>query len=344
MPLSIAELKARLAATKLGNRGTNFIRLEPDIPIIVHILPGNDSLWFRQIGSHWLGKKRVACTNPTQDEDGQCYICSMIEQQKALLAEVKREHENDTGDDALEANQVINATEDNLEKITVRRAFAFNVVIRNKNGLVEEVAKTIEAPWALFQGIYNYFNTALTDYEVDITDPKKSTPFTLSRTGSGKKKTRYSATAAPHSMPIYTGTGAEEKMAELLAKALDLDEQYKFPTQDELVTAWNSYTNANGEEERPAPLPAQKPSMPPSMSRVGAAPTTAKPIPATSIPVSKFNQQRQQRWEQENSEPDHIPGLGPEEDTEETAPNIPSKAEANAASMKLLGRLKKGNK
>lgn len=339
--LSIAELKARLKKEKLGNRTGNFIRLETDKPIVVHVLPRLDSLWFRQIATHWMGTKKIYCANPTQDEEGSCYICDMIKHEEEVLEDAKREHADDNPKEAAEHAAIFAAVEESLDKIKPRRLFAFNVVVRT-DGSAEEIAKTIEAPWNLFQGIYNMFNSAVQDYEVDITDPRSSTPFTLKRTGQGKTGTRYSATAAPKSLPIYSGPKGQPlpedvfqaKIEALLEKALDLDEHYKLPTEQELIAAWKEFCPEEGtdKEPAPAPKPAPKPA-PPSMSRIG------KP-PQQPVVNHKFGPKPEPE-----EEPDELPGLENQNSSTPEPASVPaSKSEANAASLKLLTRLKKGNK
>jgi hypothetical protein len=335
MPLSIEELKAKLASTKIKGRTGNFLRLDTDKPITAYILPGNDTLWFRQVGTHWLDKTRVNCANP--DGEGSCYICDQIKAQKEELAAAIKEHENDTPEEAAENAAIFSAVEESIRKITARRNFAFNILIRG-----EETPKTFEAPWQIFNTIYTMFNSAVNDYAIDITDPQESTPFTFVKTGSGKNGTRYSASPAPRGIPIFTGEGAEAKIEQLLVKMLNLDEHYKYPEKTELVTAWNAYTR--GEESTkpesakasaPTTPPARTapPKSPPSMSRIGGKPVTAKP-PVAPVTVKPPEPEADP---QDESTAESSNGAEP---TEEPSPaNIPTKTQASAASSKLLGRL-----
>jgi gp32 DNA binding protein like len=338
MPLSIEELKARLAATKIKGQTGNFLRLDTDKPVVVHVLPGNDSLWFRQIGTHWLGKNRINCTNP--DGEGSCYICDMVKQQKEELAEARKEHENDTPEEAAENAGIFNAVEEAIRRISSRRGFAMNVLVRG-----EEIPKTFEAPWMIFNTIYTMFNSAVNDYEIDITDPHESTPFTFLRTGKGKNGTRYSASPAPRGVPLFTGPEAEAKIAHLLNKMLDLDEQYKYPEKTELIAAWNTYTNgeegvkpeakaaaATAPPVRPAP-----PRSPPSMSRIGGKPvTTAKAAAPVKPPEPEPEPEPELGIAAEVNN-----GNGEEDPQEEPAPaSVPTKHQATLASSKLLTRLK----
>jgi hypothetical protein len=366
MPLSIDELKAKLAATKIKGRTGNFLRLDTDKPVVCHILPGNDSLWFRQIGTHWLGKNRINCANP--DGEGSCYICDMVKQQKEELAEAKKEHENDSPEIAAENAGVFNAVEEAIRRISARRAFAFNVLVRG-----EETSKTFEAPWQIFNTIYTMFNSAVNDYEIDITDPHESTSFTLLRTGSGKNGTRYSASPAPRGIPLFTGPEAETKISDLLSKALNLDTHYKYPEKTELVTAWNTYTN--GEESGIKPEPVSKaavpappvrpvpPKTPPSMSRIGGKPVTTTKAAAPAPPLVRQPEPEPESEPEVASDEDpsavadsngngeeveestqffsHLGKTSMEEPQEEPAPqNMPTKQQASAASFKILTRLK----
>jgi hypothetical protein len=355
MPLSIEELKARLAATKIKGQGGNFLRLDPDKPVTVHVLPGNDSLWFRQIGTHWLGKNRINCANPT-GEGAPCYICEQIKAQKEELAAARREHEDDTPEEAAENAVVFNAVEEAIGRISPRRNFAFNVLVRG-----EETPKTIEAPWQIFNAIYTMFNSAVNDYGMDITDPHESTPFTLLRTGSGKNGTRYSAVAAPKGIPLFKGPEAETKIEAVLTKMLDLDKQYKCPEKTELVAAWKAYTNSSGEEggtvkaetgkASAPPVPrSAPPKSPPSMSRIGVKPATAagKPSPPKPAPAPEPEAEPESEPEPEEEEAvvssSHGNGVSNGEENEfeeEPAPEgIPTKAAASLASNKLLTRLR----
>lgn len=340
MPASIDQLKALLAATKIKGRGGNFLRLEPEKPVVVQVLPGNESLWFRQIGTHWLGKNKVNCANP-DGEGAPCYICERIKEQQEELAAAKREHENDSPEDAAENEAVFAAVEEAIRRISPRRAFAFNVLVRG-----EETPKVFEAPWMIFNAIYTMFNSAVNDYEIDITDPASSTPFTLLRTGSGKNGTRYTAVAAPKGVPLFKGPEAEEKIAVVLSKMQDLDEAYKCPEKTELVTAWNAYTNsgeegatAKPEAAPPTPRPAV-PKSPPSMSRIGGKPVTpAKPAAAKPPPPEPAVDEDPEPEEEINGRTNGA--NNGEENEEEPAPaNVPTKAQAAVASNKLLTRLR----
>jgi hypothetical protein len=341
MPLSIEQLKARLAATKIKGRTGNFLRLDTDKPVVCFILPGNDSLWFRQIGTHWLDKNRVNCASP--DGEGSCYICDMIKLQKEELAEAKKQHEDDSPSDAAENATVFTAMEESIRRITARRAFAFNILVRG-----EETPKTFEAPWMIFNTIYTMFNSAVNDYAIDITDPHESTSFTLVKTGSGKNGTRYSASPAPRGIPLFSGEGAEAKIEQVLSKMLDLDKHYAYPEKTELITAWNAYTNG---EEAPktetktatsAPVRTAPPKTPPSMSRIGGKPISVKPPPPPEPepdPEPEDPQDEAQEIAGGNGN-----GHTEEEPTEEPAPaTIPTKHQAAAASNKILTRLR-GNK
>jgi hypothetical protein len=349
MPLSIAELKAQLAATKIKGRGGNFLRLDTDKPVVCHVLPGKDRLWFRQIGTHWLGKARVNCASP--DGEGSCYICDMIKQLKEELAEARKEHEQDTPEEAAANEAVFAAVEKQIEDISSRRAFAFNVLIRSKAKGVDEdeTPKTFESPWMIFNTIYTMFNSAVNDYEIDITDPHESTPFTFVRTGSGKNGTRYSASPGPRGVPLFSGPGAEAKIEAVLSKMLDLDEHYKYPEKTALATAWNTYTNGETAAAKPEmgnrssvatppPTNSAPPKFPPSMSRIGGkavTPTKASAAPAVAPP---------------ETEPEETGGNGNgngdgEETGEETSPSpLPTKTQAALASSKLLTRLKSTKK
>ena len=351
MPLSIEELKARLASTKISGRTGNFLRLDTDKPISCFILPGNESLWFRQIGTHWLGKNRVNCANP--DGEGSCYICDMVKTQKEELAEAIKEHENDSPQEAAENAGIFNAVEESIRRISARRAFAFNILVRG-----EETPKTFEAPWQIFSTIYTMFNTAVNDYAIDITDPHESTSFTLVKTGSGKNGTRYSASPAPRGIPLFNGEGAEDKIAQVLGKMLDLDKHYKYPEKTELITAWNTYvagedapkTEAN-KTAAPAAHSAARtaPSRPPSMSRIGGKPVTVTVKPPE--PEPEADPQDPQDPEDEAPETNGEAGTkffghlaasktASEDPKEEPPPaSIPSKTSASLASSKLLGRL-----
>jgi hypothetical protein len=351
MPLSIEELKARLASTKIKGRSGNFLRLDTDKPIVCHILPGNDTLWFRQIGTHWLDKTRVNCANP--DGEGSCYICDMVKAQKEELAEAMKAHESDSPEEAAANAAIFNAVEEAIRRITARRAFAFNVLIRG-----EETPKTFEAPWMIFNTIYTMFNSAVNDYAIDITDPHESTPFTLVKTGSGKNGTRYSASPAPRGIPLFTGEGAEARIAGVLSKMLDLDKHYKYPEKTELLTAWNTYTS--GEEsvkpettKAAAPVRPKPPTAPPSMSRIGGKTVPAKPITPVIVkpPEAEVDPEDPEDGDAaENSGNGEAGGqkffshltkaAAPEEPQEEPSPsNIPTKTQASAASNKLLTRL-----
>jgi hypothetical protein len=334
MPLSIEELKARLASTKIKGRTGNFLRLDTDKPVVVYILPGNDSLWFRQIGTHWLGKNRVNCANP--DGEGSCFICDMVKAQKEELAEAIRAHENDSPEEAAENAAIFSAVEENIRRITARRAFAFNVLVKG-----EETPKTFEAPWMIFNSIYTMFNSAVNDYAIDITDPHESTPFTLLRTGSGKNGTRYSASPAPRGTPLFSGEGAEAKITALLTKMLDLDKHYAYPEKTELITAWNTYASGEDSAVKPEasktpvapPARTAPPKTPPSMSRIGGKPVTA-PKPVAVKPP-----------EPEPEDPEDEPpvaesnGNGEEPQEEPSPASVPTKHQALAASSKLLTRL-----
>ena len=336
--LSIDELKARLALTKIKGRTGNFLRLDPDKPVICHILPGNDSLWFRQTATHWLGKNKINCANP-DGEGAPCYICERIKEQKEELAAAMKEHEGDSPEEAAENAGVFSAVDEAIRKVTARRLFAFNVLVRG-----EENPKLFEAPWMIFNAIYTMFNSAVNDYAMDITDPHASIPFTLLRTGSGKNGTRYSASPAPKSMPLFAnargqcGPEEEAKIETVLSKMVNLDEQYKCPEKTELINAWNAY--AGGEEVAgakpeppkfvPPPRPTTSPVAPPSMSRIGGK-TAAKPAPMAKPP------------EPEPVTEDINGSVNGETDEpgEELAPAaVPTKHQAAAASNKLLGRLK----
>jgi hypothetical protein len=353
MSLSIEELKAQLANTKIKGRNGNFLRLDKDKPVVVHVLPGNDSLWFRQVAAHWLGKNRINCANP-DGEGSPCYICDRIKEQKEELAEARKEHEGDSPAEAAENAAIFAAVEEAIRRISARRLFAFNVLVRG-----EEMPKTFEAPWQIFNSIYTMFNSAVNDYEIDITDPHESTPFTLLRTGTGKNGTRYSATAAPRGVALFNGPEAESKVAALLSKMLNLDAHYKCPEKTELVTAWNTYTS--GEEtgtikSEPAKSPASAPPLrpappktPPSMSRIGGKPVS--PAPFKSEPTVKPPEPEPEEGEGEG-EPEEESELEPAESSsnghgngeelgEEPAPgHIPTKTQASLASSKLLTRLK----
>jgi hypothetical protein len=354
MPLSIEELKAKLANTKIKGRGGNFLRLDKDKPVTCHVLPGNDSLWFRQVAAHWLGKNRINCVNP-DGEGSPCYICEKVKEQKEELAEARKEHEKDSPEEAAENAAIFLAVEEAIRQVSARRLFAFNVLIRG-----EETPKTFEAPWQIFNTIYTMFNSAVNDYAIDITDPHESTPFTLLRTGSGKNGTRYSASPAPRGVALFTGPEAESKIATVLSKMLDLDAHYKYPEKTELVTAWNTFTN--GEEagaikpestnkspvSTPPPRPAP-PKTPPSMSRIGGKPVNPAPFksaPTVKPPEPEPETEEGKPEEELELEPAEVTSNGTgngevEEPGEEPAPeHIPTKAQASLASSKLLNRLK----
>jgi hypothetical protein len=349
---SIEELKARLAASKVKSRSGNFFRLDPDKPVVVQVLPAppeNEGLWFRQIGTHWLGKNRVNCANPT-GEDAPCFICDMIKQQKEDLAAARKEHENDSPEDAAENAAVFNAVEEVIARISPRRAFAFNVLIRG-----EETPRTFEAPWQIFNTIYTMFESAVNDYAIDITDPHESTPFTLLRTGSGKNGTRYSASPAPRGLPLLTGPEAETRIAAVLSKMLDLDERYKYPEKTELVTAWNTYTNAEEggtatkpETNKPSvftppPPRSAPPKSPPSMSRIGGKPPSPAPAKAATIvkPPTPAPAPELDLEPEEESFNGASNGEESGDPQEEPAPaDVPTKHQASLASNKLLTRLR----
>ena len=350
MPLSIEELKAKLASTKISGRTGNFLRLDTDKPVNCYILPGNDSLWFRQIGTHWLGKTRVNCANP--DGEGSCYICDMVKAQKDELAAAIKEHENDTPAEAAENAAIFNAVEESIRRISARRAFAFNILVRG-----EETPKTFEAPWQIFNTIYTMFNSAVNDYAIDITDPHESTSFTLVKTGSGKNGTRYSASPAPRGTPLFTGEGAEAKIAQVLGKMLDLDKHYQYPEKTELITAWNAYTSGEEAPKTEAKAPATAttspaspartvPSRPPSMSRIGGKPVTVKPPEpeAEAEPEGPEDEASETNGNGGAKFFEHLASKSAEthEPTEEPPPTpVPTKAQASAASSKLLNRLTK---
>jgi hypothetical protein len=346
MPLGISEILAKLKQVKVtGGGGGNYLRLDPDKPVYVFVLPTPDDLFFRQIATHWLTDseqkpKRVNCSNP--DGEHSCFICDQIVAEEAALAsaKAKAEHEAKANPEAAQKQlQAIRAAEETLGRIKSRKAYAFNILERGA-----ENPKIFESPWGIFNTIYAMYLSSANEYSVDITDPLNSTIWKLTRTGSGKFGTKYTASPSPKAQPIFQGTQAEveEKIARLYSVLPDLAKLYRYPEKAELQTAWGVYLNGEESAEAKAPPP---PKTPPSMSKIGGKPAKAKAQVVEAPPEPEIEPEPEP---DEGEDPDDL-NMDPVPDDEEAAAQeelepkakeTPSKPKSVEAVSKLLNRLK----
>lgn len=249
--------KIKRAKEKHTQGGNKFLRIESDKPITVYVLDGTygeDELFYRVQGIHYLGKTRVKC--PRIIDDGECPICENFFSLKEEVSSLKNDLEDlkkDAEENSVEIAEVkerIEQLEEEAKKFSPSVKYAMNVLVKG-----EKKARILTAPKGVFEDIFNAY--ASNAEEVNIFDPYNAIAFKIEKTGKGMKTT-YTTSMSAYTKPIVVneeGDADEEGIKAALESRYDLDEEVKADSDEDVEKALSEFIDKNygseeGEEEK----------------------------------------------------------------------------------------------
>lgn len=137
--LSIEELKARIRKAPIGKGGDTYLKVEKNILVTFHVLPGEfgaDGLFYQQIATHFLNKKRIGCT---AIHGLPCHICDQLKQDELTLVDMKKEYESELISNPRQAEQTKATYEaglEDLQRSKPQKKFVFNVLVKDEESPV----------------------------------------------------------------------------------------------------------------------------------------------------------------------------------------------------------------
>jgi hypothetical protein len=142
------------------------------------------------------------------EEAGPCYVCDRIRELRTK-----------------------GVPEKDLYKYLGPKKYAMNVLVKG-----ELIPRVFLAPATVAGEIIPAWEGMLAD-NINIFNPTASTAFTVTRSKKGGD-TRYEVECDVNSAPIVSGENAEERIAEILKSAANLDNRFRLSTRQEQEAAW----------------------------------------------------------------------------------------------------------